>query len=315
MRDVSEQHSQPLALDDIRSALLDSDRDDPIHVVEKLLALSLSGELLLRQEDDEARICLYEGKIAWAHVASVRRFLSDVLSERAGLSHGMLRALVDDCKRRGMRLGEMLVERDLIDYELLRRCLLAHVATHVQQVLEGGSILEARFKPRSHRYDERLLFSLEEVTAVPLLARDEDESVSMQLLGDPDLAYEILEHWNRNVPQTRGVALVSMDQRVLATSSENESVEPLIRAFATVLPRLIRIRAEWELDAAVAGDEPETHVECTDEVLLRNAGSLVYAGRAPGFPGLLIVGLIDGRAAIGPVLSGVRLLKEKYDAK
>lgn len=123
-----------------------------------------SGELRLVGSTDRAKVCLYNGGIAWAQCTTRSQHLGDVLAREAGISPAELARAMAHCRETGRKLGHVLVRLGMIEYSRLRQCLGLHVAAHLKQALGLAGPLRGRFDfVPDHHYDRALTFTLAEL--------------------------------------------------------------------------------------------------------------------------------------------------------
>lgn len=124
------------------------------------------GELVIRGGDGSARIHVLKGGVAWVVCDATAERLSHVLQREAGLRRAQLRVVLRACRKTQTNFGEMLVRMELMDADLLRRCLLLHNARQLLATLRLRGPLEVEIEERVRSYDSTLLFSWEELRDV-----------------------------------------------------------------------------------------------------------------------------------------------------
>ncbi len=107
------------------------------------------------------RIYVYRGHVAWAHATCLRGVLTDRLLEE-GIQPDALAQVVQECRRDGKNLGEVLVAWDLLHPERFRDILRLHVRARVQAILAMDQPL-AMFVPQHRSYSGRFTFTLAEL--------------------------------------------------------------------------------------------------------------------------------------------------------
>ena len=157
-------------------------------LIQRCLDERLAGELTHQSGEASANICVYHGYVAWARCTTHPQHLGDVLSRECGLPLQDLYRALKYCRERGLRLGEGLMELDLVSIDDLSACLRLHVVRHLMHCLRSarhGGLWA--WQPRSYRYDERLIFGLPDLLGQGVL----DVCVS----GFPSLRYAGLHNF------------------------------------------------------------------------------------------------------------------------
>lgn len=137
--------------------------DEPLGLIAEALREGFEGELFFTGEDFRAKVCLTEGRIAWARCSSHAEFFGAFLRQELGLSEATLRSALQACQSSGRRFGEELVERGIVDAPRLRRCLASHVATHLWHLGHTRGDFEVEEQVQRYRYGSEFTFSLEEL--------------------------------------------------------------------------------------------------------------------------------------------------------
>jgi hypothetical protein len=156
-----------------------------VEILEELLASGQSGELFGSHGQLETKICVYQGKIAWARCSAHGQHLGDVLSKECGLADADLRRALLHCRDQGLRLGEGLVELDLVSIADLHRCLRLHATRHLVRGLElAPHVFEWTWELRPYRYDTQLLFELGDLLT--------EAALEICVAGFPALRYAMI---------------------------------------------------------------------------------------------------------------------------
>ena len=129
-----------------------------------------------------------KGRICWATASDSPHRLSDRLGRHAGLGPVEMRELMADCRKRGVPLGEHLVERGLIAAEELRTLLLEQVAAALSSLVRRARQEGCDWTPwkpvRSHTYHPDFTF-----TAGEILNRILHDDVELRLDASLPLAF------------------------------------------------------------------------------------------------------------------------------
>ena len=153
-------------------------RGSVMDVLDEAIASRLGGEVLVRSGDDVGRLYVFQGRVAWAQVTTVKGVLTDRLSQDSGLPRAALRRLMRDWKRTGGNFGEMLVEKRLISAECFREILRAHVGERVKGILRLPDPV-AMFAPQPRGYSKKFTFTLRELLEAGLEATPPASSPSL----------------------------------------------------------------------------------------------------------------------------------------
>jgi hypothetical protein len=141
----------------------------------------LCGEISLRGHG-AARICLFEGKIAWIRDSGHPEHLGDVLRRELGVSEDALRRAIDHCRNAGLHLGEGMLALALVRPHELRDCLYQYLSDQLWEILAwpGPVVVEQSEWP--HRYDHAFAFELEELLRQPAAATIDEQAALVQLV-------------------------------------------------------------------------------------------------------------------------------------
>lgn len=121
-----------------------------------------SGELLIRDRELAARVYFCRGKIGWAQLSNESGSLVDLISPVSALDPETAQAVLEECRERGLRLTEVLVEWGLLDRSQLRSCLKAWIARKLE-LLRGLASPATLFMPGGPECPEDLSFELSEL--------------------------------------------------------------------------------------------------------------------------------------------------------
>jgi DNA-binding response OmpR family regulator len=135
------------------------------HVLHALRSASAegSGELVVRDGDVTAHVYFHEGAVAWAHISDDRNALFELLAPESGLDKESARAVLDECRKTGARLSDVLVRWGLTDRASLRNSLQVWISKKLAAIIEF-SAPQTLFLPQVRRYAEDMVFDLSEVT-------------------------------------------------------------------------------------------------------------------------------------------------------
>lgn len=161
------------ANNDAQSLFFDAigDVGDPIEMIDRSIKTGLSGELYLVGDKFRSKVCLYEGKMAWAFCSTHAEHLGGVLQRVVGLDGELLRSAMRRAAQQQRMLGEWLVQEQLLTQVQLRRCLRAHLGAHLRALSATSGEYEVAFAESRYRYDPGLTFHLDEVICDSVFAR------------------------------------------------------------------------------------------------------------------------------------------------
>lgn len=113
----------------------------------------------------EAGVVLFDaGRVCWAAVPGAGRRLTDLVCSHAAISRRQIESEYEECRRRGIPLGEYLVERKLVDADQLRALLLRQTSETLVTLAEQDT--EPVWVPhRGAGYQPRFTFTLPEIAA------------------------------------------------------------------------------------------------------------------------------------------------------
>jgi hypothetical protein len=104
------------------------------------------------------------GRVCWAAVPGAGRRLTDLVCAHAAISRRQIESEYEECRRRGVPLGEYLVERKVVDADQLRALLLLQTSETLVALAEHEA--EPVWVPhRGAGYQPRFTFSLPEIAA------------------------------------------------------------------------------------------------------------------------------------------------------
>lgn len=138
-------------------------RESPaIRAIEEALRQRRVGMLALRCNEEEGRVFLTDGRLAWAAASAVRSNLYLRLVEATGQKPEDIQRIFDESKKAGKNFGEAMIERGLLNEPRLREILLDHVAGCLAR-LGTWPTAQAAFTPDTRVYRTSLTFTLDEV--------------------------------------------------------------------------------------------------------------------------------------------------------
>jgi hypothetical protein len=128
-------------------------------VMVEQLAPESCGRLSFGDETHEAGgIFVEERRICWVAAGRLKRRLTDILSERSGVSGGELRQLYERCRADHRPIGEALVEEHHLPPRLLRQALAQHSAESLLELELDDA--EVAWLPRQGRgFQPRFTFT------------------------------------------------------------------------------------------------------------------------------------------------------------
>lgn len=132
-----------------------------------------SGELVVRSGAVAARVFIYAGKVAWAHLADGSKGLLEVLVPDASNNREQARAAIEECRRTGRSFSETLVASGLVEPARLRKNVCQWLEKKVAAICQLPEP-EVLFLPSKRTYAEDLLFELNEIIG----CADSDHSLS-----------------------------------------------------------------------------------------------------------------------------------------
>jgi hypothetical protein len=104
------------------------------------------------------------GRVCWAAVPGAGRRLTDLVCAQASVSRRDIESAYSECRQRGLPLGELLVERKLLDAGALRALLLRQTSENLVAIADRDA--EPIWVPhRGAGYQPRFTFTLPEVAA------------------------------------------------------------------------------------------------------------------------------------------------------
>lgn len=190
------------------------------------------GELLLRGHDT-ARICLFEGSIAWVRSNNHPEHLGDVLRRDLGLPAERLHQAIRHCRNSGQRLGEGMLELGLLTVEELRGCLCRHISDQLLELLEwpGPVVVDRSRWP--HRYDRAFTFALDELLRQPTAPT---EAQQQRLL-------ELMQHCRTRLPELDLACVIEADEgTLLCAPREDPNARDLLGLGVVGMRRLVANR-------------------------------------------------------------------------
>lgn len=121
-----------------------------------------SGELMIRDRELAARVYFCRGKIGWAQLSNESGSLVDLISPVSALDPETAQAVLEECRERGLRLTDVLVEWGLLDRSQLRSCLKTWIARKLE-LLRALANPTTLFMPGGPECPEDLSFELSEL--------------------------------------------------------------------------------------------------------------------------------------------------------
>lgn len=158
------EHEAALELQARMDAAL-GDIADPVALIEGSIDHAFDGELHFIGAEFRAKVCVTEGRMAWVYCSTHREHLGDVLERSLGLRADLLAKAMDEARRRQRKLGKWLIDEGWATEVRLRECLREHLAAHLRALAFTTGEFEVAFVEQRHRYDEGLLFALDEIVA------------------------------------------------------------------------------------------------------------------------------------------------------
>jgi hypothetical protein len=141
--------------------------EPPLQALLSAAERGLSGEYVCSSADVQVHADLQSGRVAWA-TSSLRPFaFASHLREQAGIGLEVFRAVVEDCRSRGLPLGETLIASGLATTAQVRASLL-HQIGNALRTLDGARgdartlFFERVYKP----YNAELTFDVRGVVSV-----------------------------------------------------------------------------------------------------------------------------------------------------
>jgi hypothetical protein len=121
----------------------------------------------LLQYGQSGTVLVESRAVCWAFASGMRRRLSTLLRQQRSppLEASYIEELIEDCRRSGRPLGEVLLATGHISQEGLRTALFSHVVEAVARIAQSGADCVG-FSPHERAsYDPRFTFSTAEVLA------------------------------------------------------------------------------------------------------------------------------------------------------
>jgi hypothetical protein len=263
---------------------------DPLGILEVIeigLQCHKNGMISIWNAEIDAAVHLYEGRVAWAWCSAHHEYLGDVLRRRQSIAARTLEKCMEESRLTGRRLGEVLVEANLVTESGLRGCLREHVARHLTHLLCLGDKLHARFSAREHRYDPRFVFALEELVDQHTLLRSDGPQMIAEYLAA--IARE-------RVPKGRAVAVVDRDDGYLCGYSRDPALD------SAALAALARAGLELRDAAAVVGS---TAPEDPLTAVFMSRDDLVIVSPVDWHPRWRLVVVCGSQANLAPALRNI----------
>ncbi len=150
-------------------------------LLRRMLRETLDGELHV-QGQGSARICMYEGRVAWVRLRDYPEHLGDVMRRELGLSAVALSRGMAHCRETGQRFVEGMVGLGLVRPAELRRCLYRHISDLLAELMTWQGPATAHHSQWPHRYDPAYLFELDQLLVRPgLPSRSQLEVLTQRL--------------------------------------------------------------------------------------------------------------------------------------
>lgn len=126
------------------------------------------GELLVRGPTT-ARICLFDGRVAWVRLRGHPEHLGDVMRRELGLPESVLRRAIAHCRATDTTLDEGMMMLDLVEPHELRDCLRRHFSDQLLEVMAWTVPFTVEHSEWPHRHDRSFTFELDALMERPLL--------------------------------------------------------------------------------------------------------------------------------------------------
>jgi hypothetical protein len=133
-----------------------------IKALSEAIDSEIGGEVVVRLNQDSAKIFVTQGKIAWITASSYSETFMADLSKQKLVDPQSLQEVYQECRRTGQNFGETLISWKLLSHEKLRNALLQHIATVLMEILSWPD-LATMFVPHNRTYSSDLTFSLTEL--------------------------------------------------------------------------------------------------------------------------------------------------------
>jgi hypothetical protein len=263
------------------------------HVLRVGLSRPYAGELCVHDGTSLGRIYLFEQRVAWAHCTTHAEHLGAVLHRRIDLDPAELQSVVAYCRESGARFGEALVDRGLLQPPQLRACLREHIGNHLAHVMAMQGDLTAWFQVRTHRYDHRFTFALEEL----------HEIVDPRVNADDEQA--LVRACESALEEAMLIAIVEQDGRPVCIGN-------CAGCDATARQNLLAASARLPTQRRAIDDEPE---HSASVVILAAHDALLLAQRIQVEPMRVLAIAITAHANIGAVLGRIRRLVKQYQGR
>jgi hypothetical protein len=142
-------------------------RRDRLHTLFEVINASSpegSGALHFGDGPSGGIVLFDSGRVCWAAVPGAGRRLTDLVCAHAAISRRQIESEYQECRRRGIPIGEYLVDRKVLDAEQLRALLLRQTSETLVTLAEGDT--EPVWVPhRGAGYQPRFTFTLPEIAA------------------------------------------------------------------------------------------------------------------------------------------------------
>jgi hypothetical protein len=254
-----------------------------IHELEPLLRRLLherrDGELVLHGHGT-ARICIFDGKIAWVRISDYPEHLGDVMRRELGLSKVALRETITHCRATGQRFGEGMVSLKLLEPSELRSCLNLHISDQFSELLMWPGPVTAEHSGWPHRYDHTYTFELDEILERPAELTPPEH----HQLGD--LVSSCIER----LPQLELACMIEAAEGTLLYSAieHHQGAQDLLSLCTAGVRRLITNRIT-RADSVPQG------------IVLAAPDAQIFVQPLPWHPGWLLV--LGGRSSLGRLVT------------
>lgn len=267
-----------------------------------------SGEIIIKQGRDNARIHIAKGKIAWVRASTSQQTLFSELVNVAGLDAADLQNVFDECKREGLNFGETAVEWGLIDRDSFLKILRQHTVRSLELILAWGNP-ELLFVNSERTFNDALAFEPDEIIALldPQLLTQQPPANSPMPLPENGKLRNRLDLF-KDIDQFTGLAIFLPHGELVAETS----VGPV--NFAEAYALILDVFLAAQKTTSALGLEPCTSLQVTArdaEIILRNV-SAASGGQAAD--DLRIITISEKQSPVGLIKIQIEKLAEELPA-